>query len=285
MAEYFDLFPLTTYNDSLAHNILVRAKFKDLVKKQNFVFLPYTITEGERADQVSYKYYEDSAFQWLVYLSNDIIDPISQWPMDQGTLDRFIAGKYGSTSIAKETVVKYRVAWYEDDRTITSSTYNAFTPNIKKYWDPVVGGSNTKIVGYKRKQVDWENNTNKIIRTTVANGAAFSVGDKLQQMNGIVVGGSGVVEFANTTHVTLKHITGDITANSSLTLTDGTTNTTVSSIISTNYSIPALEASYWQPVYAYDNETEINNRKKEIKLIDKAFTFNVVKELKALLNE
>lgn len=285
MAQYFDVFPLVTYNDALVRNILVRAKFKDLIKKQNFVFLPYTIPEGERADHVAFKYYEDSSFAWLVYLSNDIIDPASQWPLDQTTLDRFIATKYGSVSVAKETIVKYRVAWYEDDRTITTSTYNSFSPNIKKYWDPVLGENTSKVIGYKRKRIDWENNTNKVIRLNVANGAGFSVGTKLQQLNGIVVNGSGIVEFANTTHVTLKHITGDITSNASLTLTDGATNTIVSNVISTSYSIPSAEVSYWQPVYAYDYETEKNNEKKNIRLIDKAFTFNVVKELKALLNE
>lgn len=285
MAEYFDSFPLISYNDALVRNILVRAKFKDLVKKQNFVFLPYTIAEGERADQVAYKYYDDSSFLWLVYLSNDIIDPTSQWPMDQSTFDRFIVNKYGSTSAAKEKIVKYRVSWYDDDRTITVSTYNAFTPSLKKYWDPVLGETSSKVIGYKRKRIDWENNTNKIIRLNVANGAGYSVGDKVQQLNGIVVNGSGVVEFANTTHMTLKHITGDVVANTSMTLTDGTTNTTVTSVISTSYSIPSTEASYWQPVYAYDYEMEVNNEKKNIRLIDKAFTFNVTKELKALLNE
>ena len=64
--------------------------------------------DGERADITAFRAYEDYTLDWLIYLTNDIIDPMFDWPLSQITLEKYIAKKYGSISTAQATVHEYR---------------------------------------------------------------------------------------------------------------------------------------------------------------------------------
>lgn len=108
MAQYFQSFPKVEYNNQQAVNILTRVKIKDVVKKYQNVFSPLTLQEGERADMIANDYYGDSFYDWLVYLSNDLVDPYYAWPLDSRTLDKVIIDKYGSLPAAQSTILFYQ---------------------------------------------------------------------------------------------------------------------------------------------------------------------------------
>jgi hypothetical protein len=72
---YFRRFPKINYNNQEVVNILTRVKILDTVKNNATIFLPYTVEEGERPDMVANFYYDDPKYDWLVLLSNQIIDP------------------------------------------------------------------------------------------------------------------------------------------------------------------------------------------------------------------
>ena len=72
MGKYFSNLPIVTYNNRTARNILARGIILDIHRKDSTVFYPYTIKEGERMDVLSYKYYSDSFYDWLIYLTTNI---------------------------------------------------------------------------------------------------------------------------------------------------------------------------------------------------------------------
>ncbi len=111
---YFDSFPRVTYdikkNGKLENvtNIMLRYKLNAVVKSYASPYYDYVVEDGERADTIAFGEYEDYTLDWLIYLTNDIIDPMFDWPMSQNTLQKYIVKKYGSIPTAQATVHEYR---------------------------------------------------------------------------------------------------------------------------------------------------------------------------------
>jgi hypothetical protein len=97
-AEYFDKIPEITYNRVLVRDISRRVSFLKQSIANPYVFLPYTIEEGDRAEDIAYHYYGDPNYSWLVYLANNIVDPYNEWPMDEYTFNQYIIEKYKERS-------------------------------------------------------------------------------------------------------------------------------------------------------------------------------------------
>jgi hypothetical protein len=99
------------------------------------------------------KYYGNPDLVWLVYFSNNIVDPYHDWPMDDSTFNKFIGEKYGSVQAANQTIVDYRINWFEDTRSLSQSQYNSLMPYEKKYWTPQFDMNNTP-QAWVRKELD-----------------------------------------------------------------------------------------------------------------------------------
>ncbi len=85
---------------------------RDDVYREQTLYVPYTIQDGERPDQISYKAYDDEQFYWVVLQINNITDYYTQWPLSNNELTAFVKKKYGgdigSTKIHHyETVETY----------------------------------------------------------------------------------------------------------------------------------------------------------------------------------
>lgn len=87
----------TTLNDYVTvKNLFKRAKIRDDIFERLTYFEKYTIVGDERPDYVAYKMYDDSTLDWLVLLSNNILNVQDEWPKPQVLLDKFLLDKYGS---------------------------------------------------------------------------------------------------------------------------------------------------------------------------------------------
>ena len=111
--HYFDPFPKVSYDikqngkTSLVTDISLRFKVRDALKKRAAVYYDYLVQEGDRPDTVAWLYYEDATLDWLIFLVNDIIDPLRDWPLDYGDFTTMINKKYGSNSAALQTTHHY----------------------------------------------------------------------------------------------------------------------------------------------------------------------------------
>jgi hypothetical protein len=103
MSLYFRNIPDIEYisreNNTLGRYVRIKNLFKRLKIKddifQNLVFFEkYKIIGDERPDNVSLKIYNDETLDWLILLSNNIIDIKSEWPLTQSSFDIFLKEKY-----------------------------------------------------------------------------------------------------------------------------------------------------------------------------------------------
>lgn len=282
MYNLFDQFQVITYRGVPVRNLMQKVSFASIISKTGAVFYPYTIQEGERPDTVAYHYYEDPRYSWLVYMSNNIVDPYYDWPMTTNQFDQFVINKYGSKDYAMEKILFWRDNWKSDDTVKSSSGYEALSSDLKKYYTPVVGYNNS-IVNYVRAESDKVVETNKIVELTVANSSIYSSGGLINQKTSNAVTATGeVAAVVNSSVIVVKNIQGAFsnTAGSVSGVynrSNQSSNVTDTSTIST--AIPASEAIYWEYVTAHTYENEINDSKRSIRLIDKSFVDQIEREL------
>tara|TARA_B100001109_G_C18815935_1_gene452030 strand:- start:1 stop:618 length:618 start_codon:yes stop_codon:yes gene_type:complete len=123
MSNYFTYIPNRTYtfdkvkNNSgilvdqlhkkLVTDITMRTKLKNSVKDTVFNYYPYFVPDGQRPDNIAHEYYGSIKYTWIIFLSNNIFDPIFEWPMSAESLRKFIITKYGSLDNAISTIHHY----------------------------------------------------------------------------------------------------------------------------------------------------------------------------------
>lgn len=289
MDNYFKHFPLVQYGNSVSNtvavNLFAKIAFQKNLQLNYEVFHPYTIREGDRPDTIAYLYYGDSGYDWLVYFSNNIVDPYYDWYMDQETFKKYIAGKYGSLTEAKRKIKFFRSNYVEDDSMIDPSTYNALTTNQKRFWNPLTRTSG-QIFKYERKKEDIIFNTNKVQEVTFTYSGAntFTPGEYVYQSSGGVTISSAMMGVSNTTHATLSSITGTI--NTGVGLRGGTSgaNALISTVTTLTTSISSDIQQYFSAVSYFEYEDELNENKKNIRLIDVAYIQSLESEFKRLLS-
>ena len=115
MSEFFQHYPQISYNISgtkpaklkTVINLMEKAKLKGLVADDIVSYFPYSIREGERPDHVSEKMYGNVKYTWLIFLINDITDPIYDWPLGTREFGAYVKNKYGSLATAKSSIHQY----------------------------------------------------------------------------------------------------------------------------------------------------------------------------------
>lgn len=77
-------------------NLFKRAKLRqDIIGNLEF-FENYTIIGDERPDNVANKFYDDPTLDWIILLSNNILNIQDEWPMTQRAFDEYLLEKYGT---------------------------------------------------------------------------------------------------------------------------------------------------------------------------------------------
>ena len=116
MSNYFSYFPSVEHDLKqngtfvTVTNILKRFKLHDDARDQTEVFYPYQLQDGDRPDVVAEKYYGNANYAWLVLFSNNIVDPVKEWPLYGTDFRNYLVTKYGSIESANTTVKKrYKV--------------------------------------------------------------------------------------------------------------------------------------------------------------------------------
>lgn len=84
-------------------NIFKRGKLnEDILQNLNY-FTKYKIIGDQRPDEVAYKVYGDQNLDWVVMLSNNIMNLETEWPSSQESYDKYLLNKYGSYEVMNQT--------------------------------------------------------------------------------------------------------------------------------------------------------------------------------------
>lgn len=77
-------------------NLFKRGKLREDIFGNLGFFEKYSIIGDERPDNVAYKFYGDETLDWVVLLSNNILDVYNEWPLTQTSFDKVMLQKYGT---------------------------------------------------------------------------------------------------------------------------------------------------------------------------------------------
>lgn len=96
--KYFENFPIVEYDGQKIRDISRRNTFIKNVTTNPFAFQPYTVHEGERPEDIAQFYYGSTDYTWVVYLSNNIVDPYHEWPKATEDFNNYLIDKYRDQS-------------------------------------------------------------------------------------------------------------------------------------------------------------------------------------------
>ena len=100
--SYFSRFPLFVYdvknnsNYKLLPDILRRVKLRATIKSGGMLFDKYDVKEGEKPEDVAFKWFGDPELHWVILMTNNITDRYYEWPMNQVQFAEFLTDKYGA---------------------------------------------------------------------------------------------------------------------------------------------------------------------------------------------
>ena len=129
MSNYFRLVPELEYVSRLpGAKIGDYIKVKNLFRKgeirkdifQNLSFFEkYKIVGDDRPDNVAFEIYNDSSLDWLVLLSNNVLNVQSEWPLPQTDFDRFVLDKYGDYNTLYNGIHHYETEEVKNSQGVT----------------------------------------------------------------------------------------------------------------------------------------------------------------------
>lgn len=96
--QYISPYKEKTSNSDylLAKNIFIRAKIRSDIIKNISSINYYYVKDNERPDQIAERIYGSAELDWLVLLTNNIIDPKNEWPLDNQSFEKYLLEKYGT---------------------------------------------------------------------------------------------------------------------------------------------------------------------------------------------
>ena len=314
MPKYFKYFPIVSYGDHQLRDITRRVKFFDLFSNTPYVFLPYTITEDDRAEDIAYLYYGDSSYVWSIYLANIMIDPYYDWPMTQRNFERHVADKYlyqcascafASDSLFEGVKVEFLIlldACFKNREPEDVSFFEEL--RYRDVWDYIDNNRDSDYLIntlYTFRQV-LESNDYTISFSTITD-------SDITDILGLVVNFTDYV-FGDTIPTVISDMmvripdrrllkeTFDVIAWSQSLSTDidnkayyeniddetiHISNDTYTTNLAFPHLNPDFESGNWRAVTYYEFEMDLNDDKRHIYLVDKKYINQIEKELTEIL--
>lgn len=266
---YFSNFPTTQFGTVDLLDITRKARLDKIVKENALAYMNYTVEEGERPEDVAFYYYDDPSYAWLVLLANNIIDPYTHWPKDMRTFEEYLKVQYeeksGTTGDAviewtKNATIGSNIEYYQSRQDPEVQINRASYVNLYNDYEltgeellSITAGSVYKIVSLG----DYPNN-----------GAVW------QGLTGHPPG-TGIFD----TYVQVGILFQASNAGSTI------ANIETSGIVLSQSSGETNEAQLeFYPVRTYDYEFELNERRREIVLVNKSLLPQIKDQLGTILH-
>ena len=99
--SYFSKFPLTSYDikgnniRKLLPDILRRVKLRSKIKSGGMLFDKYDVKEGEKPEDIAFKWFGDASLHWVILMTNNVTDRYYDWPLNHAQFAEFLTDKYG----------------------------------------------------------------------------------------------------------------------------------------------------------------------------------------------
>jgi hypothetical protein len=87
-------YPFSESDFVVAKNFFRRFKVNDDFYSYAVFFRQYQVGDFEKPWQVADLAYSDPELDWMILLTNNIVNPLFDWPMDSYTFRKYLEGKY-----------------------------------------------------------------------------------------------------------------------------------------------------------------------------------------------
>ena len=125
MSQYFRKLPNLNYPSLLktresntdfvqTKNLFRRVKVREDLFANFMQFDKYKIVGDERPDNVAQKVYDNDDLDWVILLSNNIVDLNNEWPLTQFQLNEFLNDKYSPQELV--SIHHYETLELRDNR-------------------------------------------------------------------------------------------------------------------------------------------------------------------------
>lgn len=103
--EYVSRVPDAKISDYIeVKNLFKRGNLRPDIFQNVSFFEKYKITGDDRPDNVAFEVYDDSTLDWVILLSNNIINVQTEWPLTQVSFDTYLREKYGVGLTTEEEI-------------------------------------------------------------------------------------------------------------------------------------------------------------------------------------
>jgi hypothetical protein len=134
MSKYFTKYPLINYEGTRVRDLSRRSKVRDELLADPYIFLPYTVREGEKPETIAELYYGSVDDTWIVLLANNITDPYYEWPIDGDQFDQYFIDKYSDISERVGfDVIRWGIDNTRSDNIVYFFVESDDTKRIKRY--------------------------------------------------------------------------------------------------------------------------------------------------------
>lgn len=87
-------YPFSNSDFVIAKNFFRRYQVNPDIFSYSVFFKKYSVVDGERLDILANKAYGDPFFDWVIILTNNIINPLFDWPLDEYSLRKYCELNY-----------------------------------------------------------------------------------------------------------------------------------------------------------------------------------------------
>lgn len=290
MGRFLDKFPQVPYdinggsysNYERVTDITFRYSIVKDTLDNTAAYYEYVIKEDETPEILADRVYNDPQAYWIILYANNIYDPQYDWPMNSNTFEKYIIKKYGSITNAKSQIHHYEK--------LTARQVE-----------------NSEIINLDRKIVDYNAATflTCMIDNTTANISSSFVGQNVKQVNATTNNNLFIGELTNidlpNNKLTLTTSSGKLT--NYVNLVDTITEDILCRIVTNNqenleffinlpiepqlttYTINnkrVSEAISRTAVTNYEYEQQLNESKRNIKVIKKEYYSQIMGEFETL---
>ena len=129
MSSYFQRVPDFNYVSRLpdskigdyvrVKNLFKKGKLREDIFQNLAFFEKYKIVGDDRPDNVAFEVYDDSSLDWVILLSNNILNIQSEWPLPQTDFDRFVLDKYGDYNTLYNGIHHYETIEIKNTQGVT----------------------------------------------------------------------------------------------------------------------------------------------------------------------
>jgi len=283
-------------------NLFRRGKLREDIFGNLSFFTKYSIVGDERPDNVAFKFYGDENLDWIVLISNNILNIQTEWPLEQNTFSNILLEKYGSFENLN-AVKYYKTKELKDSLGVTIIPADVILPLKLKTGNGFIGSEIRKIAS--------SSHANGVFKIEIGEGGFTSnlaVGDEIEVTGyeNTILNGKYIVNqiyldqaFANITFV-------DVTPDSSIENNSTVVSQTITGSeriefipkstggIQNNYYYEYYDAGeqklvfvnsiqFLEPVTNLEYEMELENEKRNIFLLKPRYLNIVLNDLEEIM--